>query len=201
MIHQKPRFSTSVDIPLFPKPVFSSAASSVHSKSCGHRIFRNCLFLELRFQSAIASIPTTKVANSVRAFRRRELSAVDCEHIYPWDLQYAQFFPPPLPPVPPEMTTSPQLPTGAAVFPLPPRSTLEPASGNSTSVPSTVLQPLLRLAKNISGPSARFSTASGRTLKLSRGIRARRRPPEMVTTAQFMYISRFPWLLNHDLNN
>lgn len=64
-----------------------------------------------------------------------------------------------------------------------------PRSGNMRSLPSMVEQPLPTLATNMAGRELMGSEAPRFFLEA---------PPLMVTTAQFMYISRLPTLLNQD---
>ncbi|PWW71872.1 hypothetical protein C7212DRAFT_367083, partial [Tuber magnatum] len=75
----------------------------------------------------------------------------------------------------------PQEPWGSALFAgIPPYSTLIPGFGNATSLPATVVHPFPMFARKIELPAARGVTSS------SSGIDLGFRPPEMVTTAQFM---------------
>ena len=85
--------------------------------------------------------------------------------------------------VPPlELSEAGQVPVGSLV-PVLSLVTSGPGSGNRRSKVSRVLQPLPALATNI----------SGRAEKATSGVPE---PAVMVTLAQFMYISRFPILLN-----
>lgn len=76
-----------------------------------------------------------------------------------------------------------QDPTGLAV-PLLLVVTSGPGSGNVTSEDSRVAQPLATFATKISGRAEKATFSEPE-------------PAVMVTLAQFMYISRFPILLNH----
>lgn len=152
-----------------------------------------------------AKNPKSKDINSHQLKGSLSLNPVPAEQIYPCALQYAQSrsFPgavsPLLPPVPapvpvlvlgpvfPEL--GPQLPTGGAVFALLPYVTSPPGSGKITSVPGAVEHPLPIFAWKSGVPAARGDTKSRTDL----------RPPEIVTTAQFMYISRLPCWLNQVL--
>lgn len=90
-----------------------------------------------------------------------------------------------------------QEPVGGASLPSAPSfSTLSPTLGNCTSAPSEVAQPLPILATNMSGKLARFRSERA-TAFLCSTARFVLVPPETVTGAQFMYISRLPMRLNH----
>lgn len=96
--------------------------------------------------------------------------------------------------LPLEPALPPQVPTGGPRLPGSPAYWTEsPGLGNWTSTDSLVLHPLPMLATNIGGNEvSRFVkpgvSASASLLPL---------PLVTVTGAQFMYISRFPILLNH----
>lgn len=90
-----------------------------------------------------------------------------------------------------------QLPTGPASEPDERTSTLWPGLSNLRSVLSFVLHPFPMLATNISGkalyaPMSLFSSCVSFVLIAFMAF-----GPVNVTGAQFMYISRFPTLLNH----
>ena len=89
-------------------------------------------------------------------------------------------------------------PVGAVSVPLPNLSTEAPGSGNCTSAESTVAQSLVgMLALNISGKAGvARSESSGMPRVSSRVAALFFDPPLTFTDAQFMYISRFPILLN-----
>lgn len=153
--------------------------------------------------------PKSKDINSHQPKGSLSLNPVPAEQIYPCVLQYAQSrllpgaaspllasvpVPVPVPapapapaPVFPEL--GPQLPTGGAVFALLPYVTSSPGFGKITSVPGAVEHPLPIFAWKSGVPAARGDMKSRIDL----------RPPEIVTTAQFMYISRLPCWLNQVL--
>lgn len=123
--------------------------------------------------------------------------------MYPCALQYVQSrslpegaapLSPPAPvpvPVPVGPELGPQLPTGGAVFALFPYVTSPPGLGKITSVPAAVEHPLPMFAWKSGVPAARGDKCMRLRINL--------RPPEIVTTAQFMYISRLPCWLNQVL--
>ena len=88
-------------------------------------------------------------------------------------------------------------PVGAVSVPLPSFSTEAPGSGNSTSWESTVSQSVVGMfALNMPGKDVARSDSSGMP-KVSLSERALfADPPLTLIDAQFMYISRFPILLN-----
>ena len=90
-------------------------------------------------------------------------------------------------------------PVGGASFPDPSFSTEAPGSGNWRSAASTVVQSVAGMfAKNSGGKEAvSRSVSSGMPMVSFRGISSLLpEPPETLTLAQFMYISRLPILLN-----
>ena len=73
----------------------------------------------------------------------------------------------------------------------------EPGCGNLTHVFATVAHPLPILAVNMGGKDgARLETSDSSAASIS-GMSRLPEPPVTVTGAQFMYISRWPILLNH----
>ena len=97
----------------------------------------------------------------------------------------------------------PQLgPVGAARSEATPSfSTLGPGFGNCTSLESAVVQSLVGiLATNMGGKLLGASSRPASSMAVSFKGRLSRfpaAPPVTLTEAQFMYISRFPTLLNH----
>lgn len=90
----------------------------------------------------------------------------------------------------PDPDVAPQAPVGGADLVLF-TSTSGPGFGKMTSEDSTVVQPLPMLAVKIVGRLEKES--DGPRLAILMPLP----PPPTVTTAQFMYISRFPIVLNH----
>ena len=88
-------------------------------------------------------------------------------------------------------------PVGAVSVPLPSFSTEAPGSGNSTSWESTVSQSDVGMfALNMPGKDVARSDNSGMPMVSLRESALFADPPLTLIDAQFMYISRFPILLN-----
>ena len=89
-------------------------------------------------------------------------------------------------------------PVGAVRVPLPNFSTEVPGSGNCTSAESTVSQSLVGMfALNIAGKDGTARSESSGMPRVSLRVAALFcDPPLILTDAQFIYISRFPILLN-----
>ena len=89
-------------------------------------------------------------------------------------------------------------PVGAVSVPLPNFSTEVPGSGNCTSAESTVSQSLAGMfALNIAGKDGAARSESSGMPRVSLRVAALFcDPPLTLTDAQFIYISRFPILLN-----
>ena len=89
-------------------------------------------------------------------------------------------------------------PVGGVSGPLPNLSTEVPGSGNCTSAESTVVQSVAGMfALNMAGKDAESRSDSSGMAKVSFKLASRfLDPPLTFTDAQFMYISRFPILLN-----
>ena len=88
-------------------------------------------------------------------------------------------------------------PVGAVSVPLPSFSTEAPGSGNCTSWESTVSQSEVGMfALNMPGKDVARSDSSGMPMVSLRESALFADPPLTLIDAQFMYISRFPILLN-----